>query len=267
MSKSISIILTFVLSALFLNCQPKPAEKTTPGVDSVVVKKTEVATISEAKSSVFFRAVGTEPFWEIEIAADSIRFRATEKKDNFSLLYQKSQKTLKDNLTIYRAKSENIDLEITIQQAKCRDGMSEKEFGYSVKISLRRDDQKELFLSGCGNYVIDYRLHDIWALEELEGKKINQEDFKEGVPNLEIYAEEARFSGMAGCNRIGGKLLFDNGSLRFAAISTTEMMCESYETEKALIKALQNTTRYDLKENKLYLLNQDGTKAVFKKVD
>ena len=267
MSKPKSIIAIFALSILFVNCKPKPAEKEVSTMDSVAVKKPEVATISEAPSNVFFKAVGTEPFWGIEISDDSIKFTTPEEKDNFSLSYEKPQKAMDANVIFYRAKSDNINLEITIQQEKCSDGMSDKVFDYSVKVSLKRGDQKELLLNGCGNYIIDYRLHDIWALEELEGKKINPEDFKKGAPNLEIFAEEARFSGLAGCNRMGGKLFSEKDLLRFTDVFTTEMMCDNYETEKTLVKALQSTTRYELKENRLYLLNPDGTKAIFKKVD
>lgn len=267
MRKPKSLIAIFAFSLLFVNCKPKPAQKETSTVDSVVITKPEVAKISEAPSTVFFKALGTEPFWGIEISEDSIKFTTPEEKDNFSLSYEKPQKAMDANVILYRAKSDKINLEVTIQQGKCSDGMSDKTHNYSVKVFIKRGDQKELLLNGCGNYIIDYRLHDIWALEELEGKKINPEEFKKGVPNLEIYAEEARFSGMAGCNQMGGKLFSEKELLRFTDVFTTEMMCENYETEKVLVKALQSTTKYELKNNKLYLLNPEGTKAVFKKVD
>jgi len=267
MNKLKSIFIIFAVSFLFVKCKPKPVEVEVSKSDSAVVQKAKVASISEVPSKIFFKAVGTEPFWGIEISDDSIKFISTEEKDNFSLSYDRPQKAMDANVVSYHAKSDDIDLKFTIQQEKCSDGMSDKVYNYSVKLSLKRGDQKELLLEGCGNYIIDYRLHDIWALEELEGKKINPEDFKKGVPNLEIYAEEARFSGMAGCNQMGGKLFSEKDLLRFTDIFTTEMMCENYETEKVLVKALESTTRYELKNNKLYLLNLEGTKAIFKKVD
>lgn len=267
MNRLKSIVAIIILSLFFTNCKPKTAETKIQKTDTLVVQKPEMAKLSEAPSTYFFKANGTEPFWGIEISEDSIKFTTPEEKDDFSLSYEKPQKAMDSNVVLYRAKSDAINLEITIQQGKCSDGMSDKIYNYSVKVSLKRGDQKELLLNGCGNYIIDYRLHDIWALEELEGKKINPEDFKKGVPNLEIYAEEARFSGLAGCNQMGGKLFSEKDLLRFTDIFTTEMMCENYETEKTLVKALQSTTKYELKNNKLYLLNPEGTKAVFRKVD
>lgn len=267
MRKPKTIIALFAMSILFANCKPRTIPIEVPKSDSIVVEKPKVASISEVPSSAFFKAIGTEPFWNIEISEDSIKFTTPEEKDDFSLSYEKPQKAMDANVVLYRAKSDKIDLEITIQQGKCSDGMSDKAHNYTVKVSLKRDGQKEQLLNGCGNYIIDYRLHDIWALEELEGKKINPEEFKKGVPNLEIYAEEARFSGLAGCNQMGGKLFSEKDLLRFTEIFTTEMMCENYETEKILIKALQSTTRYELKNNRLYLFNPEGTKAIFRKVD
>jgi len=261
------IVAIFSIFVLFANCKPKPVEKEAVKNDSIIGEKPEAVSTYEEPSKVFFKASGTEPFWGIEIAEDSIKFTSPEKENNFALAYVKPQKAMDANIISYQAKSDKIDLKFTIQQGKCSDGMSDKIYNYTVKASLKRENEKEMLLEGCGNYIIDYRLHDIWALEELEGKKINPEDFKKGVPNLEIYAEEARFSGMAGCNGMGGKLFFEKDVLRFIDIFTTEMMCENYETEKILVKALQSTTRYELKNNKLYLFNPEGTKAIFRKVD
>lgn len=267
MRKPKSIIILFAMFVIFANCKPKPVEKEIGKKDSIVVEKPEVASTYEEPTNVFFKASGTEPFWGIEIAEDSIKFTFPEKEKNFALAYVKPQKAMDANVISYQAKSDMIDLKFTIQQGKCSDGMSDKIYNYKVKVSLKRGNEKEMLLEGCGNYIIDYRLHDIWALEELEGKKIDPKDFKKGVPNLEIYASEARFSGMAGCNGMGGKLFSEKDLLRFTDIFTTEMMCDNYETEKILVKALQSTTRYELKNNKLYLFNPEGTKAVFRKVD
>jgi len=261
------IVAVFSISLLFTNCKPKPVEKEAVQSDSIVAEKPETVVAYEEPSKVFFKASGTEPFWGIEIAEDSIKFTSPEKENNFALAYVKSQKAIDANIISYQAKSDKIDLKFTIQQGKCSDGMSDNLYNYVVKASLKRGNEKEQLLEGCGNYIIDYRLHDIWALEELEGRKINPEDFKNGVPNLEIYSEEAKFSGFAGCNQIGGKLFSEKDLIRFTDIAITELKCENYETEKALVKALQSTTRYKLKENKLYLFNPEGTKAVFRKVD
>ena len=267
MRKPKSLIAVLAISLLFANCKPKPATTETSSADSTTVEKPAETADAEKPNVVFFKAVGTEPFWGIEISEDSIKFTLPEKEKNLAFAYEKPQKAMDANVVSYKVSKDSVELSFTIQHGKCSDGMSDKVHNYAVKGLLKRGNAKEQLLSGCGNYIVDYRLHDIWALEEVEGKKINPEDFQKGVPNLEIYAEEARFSGLAGCNQMGGKLFFEKDVLRFTDIFTTEMMCDNYNTEKILVKALQSTTRYELKNNKLYLFNPEGTKAIFRKVD
>lgn len=259
-------IAVLALVFLFANCKPKPSEAEVSKTDSISVEKSTAEKPEESKLA-YFKAVGTEPFWGIEISKDSIKFTVPEKNQNFAVAFVKPNRAMDANILNYRVKMDSISLEFTVTQGDCSDGMSDKVHKYSVKGILKRADAKEQILTGCGNYIIDYRLHDIWALEEVEGKKIDPEDFKKGVPNLEIFTEEARFSGLAGCNSIGGKLFFENDLLRFTDIVTTEMMCDNFKTEKTLVKALESTTRYELKDNKLYLFNPEGTKAIFRKVD
>lgn len=267
MRKPKLLIAVFAISLLFANCKPKPAETETVSVDSTSVQKPVETADSEKPNVVFFKAVATEPFWGIEISNDSIKFTSTEKENNLAFAYVKPNKAMDANVVNYRIVKDSVELSFTIQQEKCSDGMSDKVYNYSVKGLLKKGNAKEQLLSGCGNYILDYRLHDIWALEELEGRRIDPEDFKKGIPNLEIYAEESRFSGMGGCNRIGGKLFSERDLLRFTDVFSTEMECCNSKTEAILLKALRGTTRYELKNNKLYLFNQEGTKAIFKKVD
>lgn len=267
MRKPKSIIAVLAMTILFANCKPKVTEPEVLKSDSTSIEKPETAEKSEQPNIVFFKAVATEPFWGIEISNDSIKFTSPEKENNLAFAYVKPNKAMDANVVNYRIVKDSVELSFTIQQEKCSDGMSDKVHNYSVKGLLKRGNAKEQLLSGCGNYILDYRLHDIWALEELEGRKIDPEDFKKGVPNLEIYAEEARFSGMGGCNRIGGKLFSERDLLRFTDVFSTEMECDNSKTEAILLKALRGTTRYELKNNKLYLFNPEGTKAIFKKVD
>lgn len=266
MQKRISIIGILALSILFANCKPKPVEKEATVSDSLSVEKPKVA-LTEGTEKIFFKATGTEPFWGIEISEDSIKFTSPETEKNFTLAYEKPNRAMDANVISYEAKSDIIDLKFTIQQGECSDRMSDNKYNYTVKASLKRGNEKEIVLQGCGNYILDYRLHDIWVLEELEGKKVALEDFGKELPNMEINSSEAKFTGFAGCNRMGGKLFSEKDLLRFTDIFTTEMMCPNYDKEKQLVKALQSTTRFEIKNNRLYLFNPDGTKAIFRKVD
>lgn len=264
--KKQSIIALAALSFLFINCKPKSVEKEVSGTDSLSVSKDSIAI--KQTNDVFFKASGTEPFWGIEIMKDSVRFTSPETEKNFTLSYGKPNRAMDANVISYEAKSDSIHLKFTIQQGKCSDGMSDNEYNYHVNASLKRGKDKDFKnLEGCGNYIVDKQLEGNWILEELEGKKINPDDFEKKLPGIEINANESKFTGFAGCNGMGGKLFYETEILRFTDVFTTEMMCPNYDKEKLFVKALQSTTTYQIKKDKLYLLNPDGTKAVLRKAN
>ena len=45
------------------------------------------------------------------------------------------------------------------------------------------------------------------------------------------------------------------------------MACGEINKENSFLNALQSSTEYKIKNNRLYLTNSDGVKVVFKKID
>jgi heat shock protein HslJ len=45
------------------------------------------------------------------------------------------------------------------------------------------------------------------------------------------------------------------------------MTCGPKNKEDQFLKALQSSTTYEIKDNRLYLSNPDGVKVIFKKID
>ena len=121
--------------------------------------------------------------------------------------------------------------------------------------------------SGCGNYIVDYRLFDLWLLEEIDGKKVSLDDFNKEMPSIEINSSEKKFFGQGGCNRISGNIFQERELLRFTNIISTRMACGEINKENSFLNALQSSTEYKIKNNRLYLTNSDGVKVVFKKID
>jgi len=144
--------------------------------------------------------------------------------------------------------------------------MSGDKSSYSVRIEIVKNN-KSTFLSGCGNYITDSRLHDIWVLEQLNGKKVSLADFTKELPNLEINSSTNKFMGFAGCNSMNGTIFFERGLLRFTNIITTRMFCGGNNKENEFLKALQSTTNYKVENLRLILTNPAGELLVFKKVD
>ena len=172
------------------------------------------------------------------------------------------------NVKMYRAATESGTIEITIRKATCSDSMSDTVYSYAVEVRLKKGVASDYTtLTGCGNYIVDYRLHDIWVLEELEGKNLSKDYFLDDFPFLEINSKEMNFSGFGGCNRIRGNLFQERKVVRFMDIASSKMMCDPKNKEDMFLKALAAATTYEIKNNRLYLSNPDGMKIIMKKVD
>lgn len=216
--------------------------------------------------NIYFKSSGTEPFWGLTISDNKIVFKTTS--DSIVTPHVEPILAMDANVKLYRTKTETAEINIQISQQNCVNEMSGIAFPYAVNIEFKKNNASEFQKwNGCGEYITDYRLHDIWVLEELNSKKISKEDFSKKFPLLEIYASENRFVGFAGCNRMNGSLFFEKGKLRFTNVVTTKMMCEPANKEAEFLKALQSSNTYQIENNRLILSNPSGVKIKFKKID
>jgi heat shock protein HslJ len=155
-----------------------------------------------------------------------------------------------------------------IHQSECISVASDEASGYKVHVEYKRTSENDFKqLEGCGNYILDYRLNDIWVLEKLNGTEVSLEDFAKEIPTLEINSSNKTFFGYAGCNRMNGSLFSENDLLRFTKIVITKMMCQPHNKESEFLKALQSTITYNIEHNQLKLSNPDRELLIFKKID
>lgn len=141
--------------------------------------------------------------------------------------------------------------------------------GKNVDIMLRQKDKKEGdSYSGCGYYRGNPRLHDIWAVEAIDGNDLNAEKFPKDTPHFEINLETGKFSGFAGCNQVMGDIFFEYNKLSIQPLGSTKMYCADVSTiENRILNILRDApVIYSLKDNRLILENQTGM-LTLKKVD
>ena len=256
----------FISSILLLNTSCK-SNRFKQAQNKEDVQKHVVDLASQVTDSqIYFEATGTEPFWSVSISGNLFLFKTPSDSIVFSpthpILAQDS------NVKRYDVKTASSKISLQIRPSECTNAMSGKVSPYTVSVDLKQGTASEVqHFEGCGEYKTDYRLHDIWVLESLHGKPITKSDFSKEFPRMEIKAAENTFSGFAGCNRMHGKLFFEKGSLRFADIATTRMLCEQNNKEAEFLKALQSSTAYAIENNRLVLSNPTGIVSIFKKID
>ena len=214
----------------------------------------------------YFIASGNEPFWNVRIAKDFITIKFLQ--DSITIPHEAPIRAMDANVKMYKLKSESSTIDIQIIQSECTNSMSGKKPPYKVEMRiLDKNSTKETVYEGCGNYITDYRLHDIWVLEKMNGRSISKSDFRKDFPLLEIKSAENTFMGFAGCNQMNGQLFSEDQLLRFTNVVTTRKMCEPSNKEQEFIKALQSGTTYKIENRRLTLSNPNGELLVFKKID
>ena len=270
MKNLIPILLSacLVISACANKKEKKtPEEKTVTTTDSI--PKASSVTTKNTITDAYFKAHGVEPFWSLTISDKMIKLKTLHNSDSILTPHTEPIYAQDSNVKLYTLHTELATVKIEINQMECINAMSGKSFPYSVTVNYKKGKDKEFTtLEGCGEYITNYRLHDIWALEELNGTKVSKDDFGKELPYIEINSGKNTFMGTSGCNRITGKLFSERERIRFTNIASTEMLCtKGNEKEQEFIKALASTISYTIGNNRLTLLNPDKTLLVFKKVD
>lgn len=113
---------------------------------------------------------------------------------------------------------------------------------------------------------VDVRLHDIWALASINGEEFIKDEQTGNHPVIEIYLNEERVHGNAGCNTINGKAEVDENKIAFSNIISTEMACQG-DIEQRFLAALQSVDNYKIEKLRLYLYEGKEERLVFRKID
>ena len=262
--KILSIFSFVILMFSSISCT---VIKKSPGENPVISKSTSSETSVSTSQNIYFKGSGNEPFWKVEISEAQIKLKTIT--DSIVVPSVAPIRAADRNVKLYRTNSASNDLlNIQIFQNKCTNAMSGAISPYSVSVEYQKNgDSKMSKLVGCGNYITDYRLTDIWVLEALNGNIVELKNFKDKFPYMEVNSATNSFMGFSGCNSISGKLFFEKGLLRFTDIVGTKMMCASNNQENTFLKALKSSTTYKIESNRLWLSNSSGLQLTFKKID
>ena len=261
-----SLVKIALLILLVVSCEEKNSEHPDHDQDIELNRKTEPASSRISLDGIYFKANGSEPFWSLEISNQMTLLKTPMD----SLLIPSVDPVRSDSSMIqYRLETEKSIIHIDIVQQECIHSMSGHKSPYVVNITYRLTSEKELkSVNGCGQYYTDYRLHDIWILESLEGFELDHNEMGEKLPLLEINAHKNTFTGFTGCNRMNGQLEYRHGMIRLQRIATTRRYCpDSSLTETALLKYLKQWNNYTIANNRLILKQDDQEKAIFRKID
>ena len=213
-----------------------------------------------------FKATGNEPFWGITIDARDIKFTSlVEGFDKFTAAFAEPIRAMDANVKMYRSQSENGEIKVQVFQSSCTDDMSGKKMNYKTTVEIKRTSDKEYkTFIGCGDYITENRLYDIWVLREIDGKSARQNLYGKEIPRLEINTKEKTFMAFTGSKDIQGKIFMEGNVIKF---STYKEPPGLNAAEKVFLEKLRTVTLFKLAENHLLLSNSGSVLLKFQKVD
>lgn len=216
-----------------------------------------------------FYARGNEPTWMLEIDLEKEMTFSEMNGIEITMPAVQVVKAQDADVTNFSAQVESGEISVTIIKAECQDNMSGEMFDYNVRVTVRMSNEADYTeFNGCGRYLYDYRLHDIWVMEEMTGVELKKENLLKGLPMFELNLREMKFSGHAGCNQIFGGIEVKVNKIRFENLASTKMACPDMTVEQKVIQALNNNMfTYRIDKLKLILESDSGTKMVFRKTD
>jgi uncharacterized membrane protein/heat shock protein HslJ len=216
-----------------------------------------------------FYARGDEPFWSLDMDFDK-GFKFTVLNDlNLTTPPTEGVLTQDARITLYRAQTESGELIILVNTQECTDTMSGERFDYTVEVQAKHvSDQSYRKFTGCGNYVPDMRLTNIWVIEQVEGATLQPASFMKGLPTLEFSAKERRLNGHDGCNRIGGGFSTQMNRISFKQLFGTKMFCPTPEGTPDIAALLADKTyEFEFGNKRLYLKKDNRIILTLKHVD
>jgi heat shock protein HslJ len=213
-------------------------------------------------------ASGNEPFWSLEIDFDKYMHFKTPDGIDITTPSVTPVKAMDADVIRCTAETGTGALIIQLFKKECINDMSGEKFPFTVTVERRMNTEKEFTVyKGCGQNLMDYRLHDIWVLDSVDGQKADVAFFPTGLPRLEFNLTEGTITGYSGCNDINGPVFIMGKKMIFGDLLSTNNTCPDL-SERSYLEGLSGkTVNYFTYTLKLYLQFADGKILVFKKVD
>lgn len=129
------------IALLISSCGTPPVTQNTNPYPTLPIWATEIILLPGSGDN--FEARGNEPFWSAEITASGVSFTRPGESTPKTVSYTTRQEN-RENLIV--ARDAKWEFFVTLKKEKCSDGMSDKEYSYSVTVALGAEN-----LKGCAN--------------------------------------------------------------------------------------------------------------------
>jgi len=246
-----------------------PVVKNAENTESTKQNRYQQILHKKFQEGIDFYAFGNEPSWSLDMDFEKvIRFKNLDGLD-FNAPAVEPVKAMDANVSRYRTVTESGELIVQLNDTECTDSMSGKKFDYSVSVDFKASNEIDFkTYKGCGNYIPDYRLHNIWAIIEVDGIKVNPADFKKDAPRMEINLTDKMVFGTDGCNTFRGSAKVEKDYIQFGPLASTMMACaDNLEISSKIGKILSSKSLTFKMENNLVFYDNGKKVMELKNID
>lgn len=262
MRSALYLIASTVLFVASCNTSSKSSVKNIVAAQRNIMPSDSI--IQKQKKGVDLFATGNTPVdWSLEIDFDKmVSFKAVD-GTTLNVLPAFEKKDITADAETYLLKTDLGRVEIKVFNTNCVGSENNEQFSKKATVTI----QNKLY-SGCGKYLFDHRLNDIWVLESINTNILFAPDFAKGLPKMEFNLQTNKMTGSDGCNNIMSNIEVKGNRIKFSSFAGTKMACNNNSVEKIFNELLSDKlVDYYLENNKLILYLGDDSKLSFKRKD
>lgn len=256
----------FLFGLLLMSCTgTKKIQANTPASQEIKDTSEEQVLLTKLQQEVDFYAYGQDKSWELNLDFEKdFTFKRAD-GFKFSTPAVEGIKAQDANVVRYRAVVESGEMIIQLFKQECTNSSTGKKSPYKVIVQIKRGIDKDYNqVEGCGRFIFDERIHDIWLLQELKNRTVAGPD----LPYIEFNTTDGRTMGKTGCNNFSGKTDFKGNKLTLGPLAASRKFCPNATYESDFLKAMSpGEWTYEIGSRKLVLTRNGKEPIVFKKID
>jgi heat shock protein HslJ len=264
-------ICSAVCVVAILGCSP-PKDTSRTNVNTATqsaLLMSPTTLLEKSAQGIDFVAIGNSPDWFLDLDLQkNMLFKNLADKKTISTPASKEPATQDASTSRFFSDTEKGLLIVTLTAENCTDKYGNK-FDHSVKVELKyANDEISTLYKGCGKYLPDYRLHNIWVVTTLYGKDVPPDNSPKGAPELEINPNDKMIIGHGGCNSFSGKVKVMGDEIYFGPVASTKMACPEMQTENQFFEILAKPKlNFEVEANSLRLFDMGKEVMTLKNVD
>lgn len=220
--------------------------------------------VQKQKKGIDLLASGNDPVaWSLEVDFDKLVSFKSADGNTLNILPAFSKKVITDEVESYSAKTDLGQLTIKLFNSTCSGSANTTQSNRKVEVDLTNKTY-----TGCGKYLYDNQLNDIWVLETVNNEKQMASDFAKGLPTLEFNLQTNQMNGSDGCKKISSGIEVKGNRIKFSPFVLSKLTCSNNKVEKIFAEMLSDKlVDYYMKDGKLFLYLLDDSKISFKRKD